>query len=85
MTFIHKDTLYSNFFSNKEIIYYSNLSNLSEKIQKYARDDTERKKIAKNGKLKYMKYFNSTVVADYIINNTFDLKRKIGKYVWDKN
>ena len=85
LTFIHKDTLYSNFFSNKEIIYYSNLSNLSEKIQKYARDDTERKKIAKNGKLKYMKYFNSTVVADYIINNTFDLKRKIGKYVWDKN
>jgi len=85
LTFIHKDTLYSNFFSEKEIIYYSSLSILSEKIQKYARDDNERKKIAKNGKLKYMKYFNSTVVADYIINNTFELKRKIGKYVWDKN
>ena len=83
LTFIHKNTLYNNFFSNDEVIFYNNISNLSEKIQKYARDDFLRKKIAKKGKLKYMKYFNSTVVADYIINNTFNKSYKKNKYLWE--
>ena len=40
------------------------------------------KKIAKKGKKKYMKYFNSTIVAEYIINNTFSLgyKKNIKMY-----
>ena len=83
LTFIHKDTMYNNFFSKKEVIFYSSLSNLSEKIQKFARDDKERKKIAKNGKLKYMKYFNSSIVAEYIINKTFDNTYKKSKYLWE--
>ena len=41
------------------------------------------KKIAKNGKKKYFRYFNSTIVADYIINKTFNTKSKIN-YIWDK-
>jgi glycosyltransferase involved in cell wall biosynthesis len=82
LTFIHKNTMYNNFFTNNEVVFYSNLSNLSEKIQKFARDDKTRKKIAKNGKQKYMKYFNSTIVADYIINNTFENKYKKNKYLW---
>ena len=84
LTFIHKDTFYNNFFSNNEIIFYSNLDELSGKIQKYARDDKLRKKIAKNGKIKYMKYFNSTIVADYIINSTFENKIDKNKYLWKK-
>ena len=83
LTFIHKNTLYNNFFSKDEIIFYSNISSLSEKIQKFARDDFLRKKIAKRGKLKYMKYFNSTIVADYIINNTFSRSYKKNKYLWE--
>ena len=83
LTFIHENTLYHNFFSNDEVIFYSNLSNLSEKIQKFAKDDKLRKKIAKKGKLKYMKHFNSTKVADYIINNTFDISYKKNSYIWD--
>ncbi len=82
LTFIHKDTMYNNFFSNNEVIFYSSLLDLSEKIQKYARNDSDRKKIAKNGKEKYMKYFNSTVVADYIINNTFNFKYNKNKFMW---
>ena len=82
LTFIHENTLYHNFFSNDEVIFYSNLSNLSEKIQKFARDDTLRKKIAKEGKKKYMKYFNSTVVAEYIIDNTFEINYRKTKYMW---
>jgi glycosyltransferase involved in cell wall biosynthesis len=84
LTFIHDQTLYNNFFSENEIIFYNNLSNLSEKIQKFARDDEKRKKIAKNGRLKYMKYFNSTIVADYIVNNTLGISYKKNKYLWEK-
>ena len=83
LTFIHENTLYNNFFSNDEVIFYSNLSNLSEKIQKFARDDTLRKKIAKEGKKKYMKYFNSTVVAEYIIDKTFQTNYSKTKYMWE--
>ena len=85
LTFIHKDTHYNNFFTNDEVIFYSNISNLSEKIQKFARDDRLRKQIAKKGKIKYMKYFNSTIVAEYIINNTFNINYKRKKYFWETN
>ena len=83
LTFIHTETLYSNFFNKDEIIFYNDIDTLSEKIQKYAKDDFLRKKIAKKGKVKYMKYFNSTKVAEYIINNTFSIKYHKNKYLWD--
>jgi len=85
LTFIHDQTLYNNFFSDNEIIFYNNLSTLSEKIQKFARDDEKRKKIAKNGRFKYMKYFNSTIVADYIVRNTLGISYKKNKYLWENN
>ena len=74
--------MYNNFFSNDEVVFYSSLLDLSEKIQKYARNDYDRKRIAKNGKTKYMKYFNSTIVADYIISNSFNYKHKKNKFMW---
>ena len=83
LTFIDYQTHYDNFFDKSEVIFYKNLSHLSELIQKYAKDDFLRKKIAKRGKAKYMKYFNSTVVADYIINKTFSLPYKKNKYLWE--
>jgi len=83
LTFIHKNTHYNNFFSSKEIIFYSNIDNLSEKIQKFAKDDFQRKKIAKKGKQKYMKYFNSTLVADYIVKNTFNIPYKKNTFLWE--
>jgi len=83
LTFIDYKTHYNNFFEKDEIIFYKDLSNLSESIQKYAKDDFLRKKIAKKGKAKYMKYFNSTIVAKYIIDNTFSLKYKKNKYLWE--
>jgi len=82
LTFIHSDTHYNNFFSDDEVVFYSSVSSLSEKIQKFAKDDNLRIRIARNGKNKYMKYFNSTVVADYIIKNTFDISYK-KKYLWE--
>jgi glycosyltransferase involved in cell wall biosynthesis len=79
---IDEKTQYKDFFSNHEMVFYKNLSDLSEKIIKISSDDKLRKKIAKNGKDKYMKYFNSTNVANFIINKTLGIKDK--KYLWEK-
>ena len=80
---IDEKTCYRDFFNDKEMIFYKNISDLSEKIQRISYDDKLRKKIAKNGKEKYMKYFNSTKVADFIINKTLNIKSK-NKYLWEK-
>ena len=60
---IDEKTQYNNFFENDEMVFYKNLSDLSEKIQKISRDEKLRKKIGKKGKEKYMKYFNSNNVT----------------------
>ena len=82
LTFVDEKTCYSDFFTNKEIVTYKNYNDLIEKIYKYKKNDKERKLIAKNGKLKYFKYFNSTLVAEFIINKTYNIKKK---YYWDNN
>ena len=64
---IDKNTKYSNFFSDDEMVFYKNISDLSEKILKISRDEKLRKQIGRKGKIKYMKYFNSTKVANYLI------------------
>ena len=40
------------------------------------------KKIAKAGKKKYLKYFNSELVSDFLLSKTFDYKSK-KKYIWE--
>ena len=74
LTFIDKKTHYDDFFTNKEMIFYNNLDDLTEKIQKYKKNTKERIKISQNGKKKYFKYFNSTIVSQYIVNKTFEFK-----------
>ena len=78
---IDEKTQYRDFFKNDEMVFYKNLSDLSEKIMKISKDDKLRKKIAHKGKNKYMKFFNSTNVANYIINKTLEIKDK--KYLWE--
>ncbi len=83
LTFIDKKTCLNDFFTNKEIIFYNNIDDLSYKLNKYKRDKKQRILIAKNGKKKYFKYFNSTIVADYIISKTLD-KKSVKKFIWEK-
>ncbi len=82
LTFIDEKTCYSDFFTNNELVTYKNDNDLIEKIYKYKKNDNERKLIAKKGKMKYLKYFNSTLVAEFIINKTYDIKKK---YYWENN
>jgi len=81
VTLIDEKTGYRDFFTDKEMVFYSNVNDLSEKISKISRDDKLRRSIAKKGKDKYTKYFNSNLVADFIISKTFDIKNK-KKYLW---
>ena len=80
---IDEKTEYKNFFNNQEMVFYKNVGDLSEKILRLTNDDKMRKSIAKKGKDKYMKYFNSNLVANYIINKTLGLKNS-SKYLWEK-
>ena len=80
---IDEKTQYRDFFTNKEMVFYKNVDDLSEKIKKISGDDKLRRKIGKNGKKKYMKYFNSTKVAEFIINKTLEIKTN-NKYLWSK-
>ena len=81
LTFIDEKTRLSDFFSNKEIVFYDDIIDLSYKLNKYHRDKKVGKKIAKLGKIKYFKYFNSDIVSDYIVSKTLDLKSN-KTFIW---
>ena len=66
------------------MVFYKNISDLSEKILKISRDEKLRRSIGRRGKEKYLKYFNSNLVADFIINKTFEINSK-KKYLWHNN
>ena len=80
---IDEKTQYRDFFNDDEMVFYKNINDLSEKILRIARDDKLRRKIAKKGKVKYMKHFNSDLVAEYIINRTMNINNK-KTFLWQK-
>ena len=80
---IDEKTQYKNFFNDKEMVFYKDTNDLSEKILKIANDDKLRKTIAKNGKDKYMKYFNSNLVAEFIINKSLGISDK-KSFFWER-
>ena len=60
------------------------LVNLSEKIINVSHDDKVRRSIGEKGKKKYLKYFNSNLVAQFIIDKTFENKNQ-QKKIWAKD
>ncbi len=80
LVMIDENTKIGNFFNKDEIVLYKDISDLSEKIIKFNNDHNLRKKIARKGRVKYFKYFNSTKVAEFILNKSFGLNNK---YYWE--
>ena len=76
LTFIDIKTQLNHFFKNDEMVFYKNIDDLSYKLNKYKKEKKIGKKIARKGKKKYFKIFNSKIVSDYIISKTFDIKSK---------
>jgi len=74
LTFIDIKTQMSDFFNNNEIIFYSSINDLSEKIKFYKKNEKSRVKIAKNGKKKYFKLFNELKTTKYIIDKSLGNK-----------
>ena len=81
LVLIDKKTEFNDFFNNNELITYKNINDLAKKIIKYSKNDLLRKKIAKKGRDKYHKFFNSKVISEYIINKTYGYYKK--KYYWE--
>ena len=74
LTFIDRKTQMNDFFNNNEIIFYNGISDLSEKIKFYKKNEKSRIKIAKKGKVKYFKLFNELKTTKYIIDKSLGNK-----------
>jgi len=76
LTFIDKKTQLNHFLNSNEVVFYENIDDLSNKLNFFKNNDAIRKEYAKRGKEKYFRYFNSTIVSDYIISKSFDVGTK---------
>ena len=82
LVLIDEKTKFKDFLNNNEIVTYKNINDLAAKIKKFTKDNQLRIKIAKNGREKYFKNFNSKIIAQFILDKTFGIKSK--KYFWEK-
>ena len=82
LTFVDERTCFDDFIGKNYMVFYKNLEDLNYKIHKYKKDKLTRKKIAKNGKKYYLKHFNSTIIAEYILSKTINFKPS-QKYIWE--
>tara|TARA_Y100000590_G_C15713019_1_gene1010945 strand:+ start:74 stop:2206 length:2133 start_codon:yes stop_codon:yes gene_type:complete len=80
LTFIDFKKKFNHFFNNKEIIFYNNKYDLSEKLKYYKINEKERRKIARNGQKKYFELFNEIEVAKYIVNESLGVKKYSPKW-----
>jgi len=71
LTFIDRKTKLDNFFNKNEVVFYSSLQDLAEKINHFKGNDKARIKIAKNGRRKYFELFECQKISDYIISKSF--------------
>ena len=83
LTFVDIKTKLNDFFTNKEVVFYNSAKDLSNKINFYSKNHKIRSKIAKAGRNKYHKNFDSKIIAQYMIDKTMGFKSK-QKFIWDK-
>ena len=77
LTFIDEKVQMNQFFNNNELIFYSDLNDLAQKISFYSKNNSLRKKIAHNGKKKYFKLFNEKKISKYMIDISLGKDTKI--------
>lgn len=81
LTFIHSDYHYQDFLTSDEIVFYKNIEDLNEKLLFYKKNDEQRIKISRNGKIKSSEMFNNKVVSEFILSKI--LEKPISKnYNW---
>ena len=68
LTFIDEKVKMDTFFKKDELIFYSNLEDLVDKINFYSRNNKSRIQISKKGQKKYFRLFNEKKVSKYIVD-----------------
>tara|TARA_B100000700_G_C14793158_1_gene736909 strand:- start:180 stop:887 length:708 start_codon:yes stop_codon:yes gene_type:complete len=72
LTFIDKKTQFDKIFTNKEVILYNTVLDLSDKINFYKNNEKSRIKIAQKGQGKYFKLFNEKKISKYIVDKSLN-------------
>ena len=77
LTFVDKKTQLNHMFNKNEVVMYTNINDLTEKINFYKKNDHLRKKIASAGRKKYFKLFNELNIAKYVLNKSLGKNSKL--------
>ena len=67
LVFISKKAKFEKLFNNKEVVFFNNKKDLTNKINYYSRNDKIRIKFAKSAYEKYHKHMNNLVITNYIL------------------
>lgn len=81
LIFLDRRTGFDKYFTDDEIIFYTEEDELYKKIKFYSQNIDERMRIAKNGYLKYHNMFNEKIVTKHIIDLMFS-EKGAKKYPW---
>jgi hypothetical protein len=81
LTFINSGYQFNDFFDDDEIIFYSDINELNEKLIFFKKNDLLRIKISQKGYQKAHKIFNHKHITNYIISKIFNLKNTL-ELVW---
>ncbi len=81
LTFINEDYKFSDFFKKDEIIFYSSIDELNNKLEYYSKNNIERSKIAQKGHVKAHQIFNNKLITKYMICKIFNFKNN-DNYSW---
>ena len=80
-TFVDKRLKFSDFFNRGELLFYKDEKDIIKQIKDLLKNPKKIYSIGKNGKKKYFKLFNNSIISDFIISKTFNIKGKY-KYIW---
>lgn len=83
LTFIDNKYQFNDFFDNDEMIFYSDINDLNEKLNFFKKNDSLRIKISQKGYQKAHKIFNHQHITNYIVNKIFNFKNTLD-FKWMK-
>ena len=79
---IDQNVKYQDFFSDKEMFFYTNLDHLSNNLLSLCSDDNKLLNMGKRLKKRYFEIFSNDIIADNIIYKNFNFS-KYKKYAWE--
>ena len=69
LVFISKKAKFKKLFNNKEVVFFNNKKDLTNKISYFSANDKNRIKFAKAAYKKYHKHMNNLVITNYILKS----------------